>query len=354
MGCWNGTCFLSNMSILHGDPIRLQLILSSTIGKSEDSFDPKTFTEEDDPREINGICNVNDIYSPWGFAISGKYSDYGSIEEIEDNTASRILKLMLKDYVKRGKILMKQDVDKWLNKKCRGEGKNNKPYKNIDVDDLEKFINAVERGQVVVQTFRGAWMTLRFVMAAEPMYQRTLQLADKTDYGWHDKTIGDYLRTFGEAVIRFYTSDLAAYSKFLAENKKLLGHEYDTFERMSKYIAEQNASMKSKDMNIMIEMVTKESLWRPFSRDGITWHDVTDVILDTFKDADEAAKREIIGVNVERTILASMMSKLRLPWQIPCGCGSQDDNLDAVKAHAKNMIAAVKDVEKIRKIRYGE
>ena len=151
MGCWNGTCFLSNMSIMHGDPIRLQLILSSNIGKVNDHFDPDEFTEETDPREINGLCYVNDNYSPWGFAISGNYNDYGSIENIKDDASSRTLKLILKEYIKRGDILMKQDVDKWLNKKCRGKGKDNNPYADIDVNDLEKFIDAVERGQVVVR-----------------------------------------------------------------------------------------------------------------------------------------------------------------------------------------------------------
>lgn len=350
MGCWNGTCFLSGMSIKSGDPIRLQLILSSSIGKDNDDFDPEKFTSEDDPRAINGVCYANDIYSPFGFAISGEYNDYGSIENIKDNMASKILKEILNNYIISKNILMKRDVDAWIGRKDKNK-KNEKLFVDIDVNKLDAFIDAVERGQVVVRTFRGNWKTLRFVMMAESMYENTLKQAYSVDWGWEDKTVGDYLKIFGESVVKFYSGNAGEFSTFIKDNEKILGHDYDTFERMREYVGK----VKSNDpTGIMMNMLARESLWRPFSRDGVTWHDVSDSFMGIFDAGDEATKRAIIDVNVERSILSTMLSKLRMTWGIMGGCGSQDDNYDEIVAHAKNIIASVKNVKKMHKERYGE
>lgn len=68
MGCWNGTCFLTNLPILHGDPIVLIPITKLKSAYKEGHA---------------GFCYVDDLYTPASLPIFGEYDDYGGIENME-------------------------------------------------------------------------------------------------------------------------------------------------------------------------------------------------------------------------------------------------------------------------------
>lgn len=62
MGCFNGTCSLSNLPIFAGEKIVL-IPLMKTIGKAQFN-----------------CCYATDNFTPLGFPIIGEYNDYGGIE----------------------------------------------------------------------------------------------------------------------------------------------------------------------------------------------------------------------------------------------------------------------------------
>ncbi len=62
MGCWNETCYMSNLPILWGDKIVL-FVLGPTSNQ-----------------RIYETCYPDDNYVPLGFPIVGEYDDYGGIE----------------------------------------------------------------------------------------------------------------------------------------------------------------------------------------------------------------------------------------------------------------------------------
>ena len=70
MGCWNGTCGISQMPILAG-----QKIWAFLIGIGGYTDNPSS----------SGHCYSTDLGFPMTLPIRGVYNDYGGIEDIEEN-----------------------------------------------------------------------------------------------------------------------------------------------------------------------------------------------------------------------------------------------------------------------------
>ena len=69
MGCWNGTCYISKLPIFCDEDTVMILCIKNKF--AIDTETPQT-------------CYPCDIYKPFGYAIYGKYDDYGSIDRIEN------------------------------------------------------------------------------------------------------------------------------------------------------------------------------------------------------------------------------------------------------------------------------
>jgi hypothetical protein len=67
MGCWNGTCMISNLPIISGEKIKLVLLRRAI----------------DSKRLFNSSAYVysHDIFTPSFFPLSGVYNDYGIDEK---------------------------------------------------------------------------------------------------------------------------------------------------------------------------------------------------------------------------------------------------------------------------------
>lgn len=70
MGCYNGTCGISNLPIHAGNPIYLLLMISN--GDWTQSIAGQAYYPDD-------------LYKPIGFPIEGEYDDYGGIENVKQN-----------------------------------------------------------------------------------------------------------------------------------------------------------------------------------------------------------------------------------------------------------------------------
>jgi len=89
MGCWNGTCMISNLPIMSGDKIKL-VLLSNSPGNEYMSS--------------GGYCYATGLMAPAFFAISGEYDDYGNIENIVTDWNYELISDILKKRYKRIKF----------------------------------------------------------------------------------------------------------------------------------------------------------------------------------------------------------------------------------------------------------
>lgn len=147
MGCWNGTCGVSQLPIHCGDKVKLILLKKSVY--IEDSV------------KGGGFCYSNGLFEPYYLPISGEYNDYGTIENIVDQEDKHFNNL--------SKII---DPD-------------------VIFENFEKLIEDISRGE---------YADLSFVLIHEDLYYKTIALGNKTIYGYgEDKSD---IRNFMEPIFK--------------------------------------------------------------------------------------------------------------------------------------------------------
>jgi hypothetical protein len=109
MGCWNGSCALTNLPIYSGNEIVLIPLFGDAVGHLGE-------------------------YHPVGLPIIGEYDDYGGIENIKNPEIAKVVFNMMTEAVKQGEISVKQD-DRY----CKD---------GVPVD-AEQFLECIERGLVM-------------------------------------------------------------------------------------------------------------------------------------------------------------------------------------------------------------
>lgn len=80
MGCWNGTCMISNLPIIYGEKIKLVFLQGGYDTVSGNS----------------GYVYSNGLMSPAFLPISGEYNDYGSIENVGEDWNYKLIEEFLK------------------------------------------------------------------------------------------------------------------------------------------------------------------------------------------------------------------------------------------------------------------
>lgn len=75
MGCWNGTCGISNLPILDGEDVLFHIIINNTNNR----------------RQANTYHYHNDPFIPLSFPMIGKYNEYGSVCNIEYNITTSLI-----------------------------------------------------------------------------------------------------------------------------------------------------------------------------------------------------------------------------------------------------------------------
>jgi hypothetical protein len=87
MGSWNTTCMISNLPILWGDKVKLFFLSYGT-----------------EPLAGSSFCYANGMLTPAFLAISAKYSDYGSVEEIVEDWNYNLIVKAFKERYKKIKV----------------------------------------------------------------------------------------------------------------------------------------------------------------------------------------------------------------------------------------------------------
>lgn len=127
MGCWNGTCGLSQLPIGAGDDVVLFVLEQKHEGFGGG---------------INGFCYATDLYAPVMMPILGKYNDYGSVEDMQPGS-EHLLEFFNRELDKRIFVLKEHidDDEEDINE--------HELFAN-----LEALIDDIERGKVYTKERR--------------------------------------------------------------------------------------------------------------------------------------------------------------------------------------------------------
>lgn len=129
MGCWNGTCALTHLPIMHGEKVRGYILV------------PANFRYDPDNVGLDGVllnggyCYTTGVFHPLSIAIRGVYNDYGSIEHIKKSPNNKAIL----EYV--NKLIERKDVEIFPD--AFGDDAK-KPV--LRVGDIKELIHLIERG----------------------------------------------------------------------------------------------------------------------------------------------------------------------------------------------------------------
>lgn len=173
MGCWNETCAVSKMAIYAGEPVRFLPIVQNAWHFEEQGG----FPNGESPLLLKGSSGVyiSDLWVPFCLPIRGEYNDYGTIENIPENTQQD--KAELSQFIEAFK---KNAIPLEL-----GENEyHDTPLKNFT---LEEILEALQEGRVFSR-YRGAGkdiiLTVSWMMIKESVWESLLNMDIlKTDEG---------------------------------------------------------------------------------------------------------------------------------------------------------------------------
>jgi hypothetical protein len=151
MGCWNETDALTQLPILAGAPVKVFILVQGY--------------------EAASICYCSDAWEPLCFPISGKYDDYGMIEDIKEdwNTAvilahcNKLLQEGRWQISERGKEMAKYDKEE-----------TSPPYASISM-----LLHAIEREYLVA--IKNQIKQLSLSMMHDEIYEAALAVSDFPD-----------------------------------------------------------------------------------------------------------------------------------------------------------------------------
>lgn len=157
MGCWNGTCMISNLPIIQGEKIKLMFL-------------QKKFNE---PKILgkSGYVYSTDLLSPAFLAISGEYNNYGSIDNIVEDWNFELIQ----------NILYKRFGDRIYTERSKNE---------IIKWGLLDLIEGIERGNPqyshpIVPELRNC--DLSFVMIRQDVWDLCVDIQKKSKDYWNPK-----------------------------------------------------------------------------------------------------------------------------------------------------------------------
>lgn len=336
MGCWNGTCFLSNLSIRCGDPIKLQFLTqdfpTSSIFEFED-YDANT-----DPRDINGNTYTNDIYTPFAPVISGKYNDYGSMDHVVLDTSLLLFKAYVSRLVESKKIVSLQDTDSWISRDRESPNvpKGMDATTPVNVDKIDEFIDLVERGCIIVKSVSGYWTRLRFVMMHEDIYNKAISIIDNTKSESYEEKgcIGKLLDNKKKKFI-----DFAVHGKL----PKKIDDDNACMAASFKAALEKNNIPIDEKLSLDLKVLLSEILWTDFSYSEYRISCLPFVKRFIMDDANKESIEGIVDSLYDFLKLTIYLSKLRKTWELTGGTGSQDDNTNMVIEHSKAILKFAKE-----------
>jgi len=340
MGCWNGTCMISNLPIISGEKIKL-VILRGGISRKEHG---------------SAYVYSHDIFTPSFFPLSGQYNDYGMIEGVDEDWNYKLIE----DYFK-----------KLFGKKIIADGETKENYTLIDI------LDGIERGDLKYYGKPNKEMIERKKMAlkAVKVYDKSGYSSEKCKKDWYDLAEMDISNTLRDAnlsfvmirediwkhiadsyVGQFYNRDskgtddpdfyLTAKRYCRIEFEKSIGRAIKFKELLSDV---KDEASKAKALEELTEWLSSGYATGIFTRQSLDFLDPA-LYDDVAINGDEIVREDVLNRYTEFTCISSFLGETRRGWMIQAGAGSQHDGWETHLMLAKKVVSLCN--KKIKE--YGE
>lgn len=305
MGCWNGTCGISQLSITAGKKVKAVVIVN-------DFSLP----------EASGFCYNSDYASPYSFVFEGDYNDYGSVENIKDTKSTRLFKEFFAEGLKNNSIEVKPDS--YYDKEMFGDEE-----KNYSELSFENIVKIMERDRVSVKiknyvTNEDVWTNMGIFMVHNDVYESVRDSLFNSTY-YDTKDIKEDI--------------IAQDCLFAVEDMFEKNEEHTEDELLELFKNEQDKEEKNRLMKMIVNLnsfgdngwdmrIRKSSDYSNQVRilkggegsDSTAFNSYHRMLTNNYNPSE---KQEIIDMLSEMIILINIMVSLRKPWASQPGKGSQ-------------------------------
>lgn len=358
MGSWNGTCGISNLPILYGEPIRLCLIVGHTYKLADDNLvrNPGSWLPDCDVEWVDDqgnkykyadregkrtavalsvarkdendrwrqawysrYCYASDVFFPRCVPLKGKYDSYGGITAIEDsiNVTAVLDQFQL-------------DLDEYP------AGKFDIPVKISKDMPLSDLLKAIERGGVTVNRYKDDrphnhhhHLPVATWMVREDIYQAMI----KTKIGdrWGDGVMD--IHNFYEDA-ETYRSELREQAEKEAAFDEILRHSAGRDAKFSLIREYQNRNSGNR---------LRESMHSPPFENGLSFYDdwLTTCVSQKRLNPDDEKVKSFIREIADFSFFCLAKETMRVGWMAQPGAGSQDENIDVHAAVAEQMLKTI-------------
>lgn len=271
MGCWNGTCGITQLPIRRKDKVRCFILTNQN-------------SEYMQSRMGGGICYPDDLWAPLSPGFLAEYDEYGGVDNIVETAVT--------------KALLKKLRQDWFPVKNRFN-----EISSIDTNDsLADVVGKVAADESFIKPFASKQLQLGIFMIIEDIYQDLLKFNPVV----RSYQSGKYIK-FSESILEdlraWYSQKQSAFAPGLPPDLTRLLREVDVGQLFS-----DRRNAFSTILRHALEELAKEQV--PFEDDRV---------------------KEIVTSISEMATLCYAMQMSRKMWHPQAGAGSQQDKLDIYK-----------------------
>ena len=288
MGCWNGTCGITQMAILWNEPVVGFLIRKNFGGWS-----------------ANGHCYSTDLWSPYSLPIEGKYNDYGTMEDVDEQGWNFLFTL---DRLKQN-VIEKENNDKY----------DDNSVKKDDITDWNYISKAIHENRLESSVDR-VWDTLYPNVKSVPFGLMMIHgevfntIVNSTLKSWWGADVSiDGLMEEGREIVVALRKKYKEASSINDSRERSL--------RMDLFTLDIDRSMENRRFVNLIE--NREGSCYGIGREYFLY--LTKMI--AAGESDEAIE-PVIRKMSEFYMIDMVMMKMRKTWMPQAGAGSQDNEID--------------------------
>lgn len=314
MGCWNGTCAISNLPILAGEKTKVVLLHAPYASKKENPL-----------LGISGFCYPHGIMAPAFYALEGEYDDYGGVENLVEDWNYKIVEAYIQN--------------KW--KKIRVEGTYPERVKELDTFTLPQVLEAIERNVLEVLSEEDSRVKDLAIKAMEAYKDTPEVLAQWKDLAEQDVSEQWRKSPFSFVMIRKDVWDHIVASDFgFFWNLKKKRAKNDPYEVSAKVYCEYTFKeirklKKPKEDDPMVKMEAKWAVRNGHlfrmgeggSLLGESWY--AEALIMSL--GDKRLLDQFYTTWMEDTAIRSWFNVLRKAWLPQAGAGSQSQEWTAYK-----------------------
>jgi hypothetical protein len=192
MGCWNGTCAITNLPIYYGEEVYVFFLVESAYDSTNN-------------------CYMDTYYDLFPLHFTGTYNDYGAVEDCSDEAQHVI------DYLKENLVEMEQGENKYHDIPVKREGFN-----------IEKLFDADHERRLFVKGYHPSRKKLKFthITVKKSVMEKILK-----SFGLPYYKNNDYLKTFWSMYSDF-EDDLPMFRTLAKKINRIDGFAYGDFAYM--------------------------------------------------------------------------------------------------------------------------